>query len=201
MQKHLGTAENAADYYRKNGNTTDAARAEYYRNIYAGRYLQEYYNTDDFADYHAQNIASLCCYFLILAVLLPMFTGEHTGKTQELLLTASPGMKKVLTAKLLAALTAVCCGCLWLHLAEFFAVLPRYHLDGWNQPLYGTQSLQFATLGCTNLEMVFLRLLMRLLTGWTWALTVLLISSVCRKMLTAAALSLTSFGILLRRKH
>ena len=197
MQQHLENAKAAEAYYLANGNETGAAEAALCQEIYAGRFLRNYYNTNDFSDYHAQSFASLCIFFLLAAMLLPVFTGEHTGNTQPLLRASAPGMRKILPAKLLTAFFAVLLVCVWLHLTEFLAVLPKYHLDGWEQPLYAAEHLQFTTLSCTNLEMIFLRLFMRLLTGWTWALTILLISACCRKMLTAVASVLSVFAVLL----
>ena len=75
---------------------------------------------------------------LILLVLTPVFADEYTKRTAGLILATKHGKRKIVTAKILAAITYIFIIFIALHVINLFLQLQKYGgLQGWDAPIQG----------------------------------------------------------------
>ncbi|MBS4208640.1 ABC transporter permease [Bacillus sp. FJAT-50079] len=133
--------------------------------------------------------------FMLIIGISPIFSKEYSSGMDQFLLSSKYGRSKAVTAKLLAAMIftlPVIVG--WIAYSVATS-LYAYGNHGWNAPLQSIHAHYYAPYPLTLGESYVIMLFMHTIAAISFALIIVFVSAICKRVLTSLLVSGFIFGI------
>lgn len=139
---------------------------------------------------------------LILLGLTPVFADEYTNKTLGLVLATKHGKRKLVSAKILAAITYILVIFLSLHVINFIFQSIKYGgLHGWNAPMQNLSGMLIDSIYDQSpyswevWEFFGVTLTIQFLASLAFGVLVLFLSFICKNSMVAFFLAIAVLGL------
>jgi ABC-type transport system involved in multi-copper enzyme maturation permease subunit len=129
---------------------------------------------------YASTYALLITGAMLLIGLSTTYTQEYSSRVDRYILSSSKGRESLLWSKIMAALIYACTIVL---ITETFNLIwngIRYGYDGWTSPIQNMHTYFFSNYSFTLIEFHLIQLGIHLLAAFSFALLIILVSSLCK---------------------
>jgi ABC-type transport system involved in multi-copper enzyme maturation permease subunit len=129
---------------------------------------------------YASTYALLITGAMLLIGLSTTYTKEYSSRVDRYILSSSKGRESLLRSKIMAALIYAC---VIIMITEVFNLIwngIRFGYDGWMSPIQNMHTYYFSNYSFTLIEFHFIQLGFHLLAAFSFALVIILVSSLCK---------------------
>ena len=133
--------------------------------------------------------------FMLIIGISPIFSGEYSSGMDQFLLSSKYGRSKVVTAKILSAITftiSVIAG--WFALSAAYSIY-TYGWQGWSAPLQKIHEHFYAPYPLTLDASYVIMMSMHIIAAIGFTLLVVFVSSICKKGMISLLISGFIFGV------
>jgi ABC-type transport system involved in multi-copper enzyme maturation permease subunit len=133
--------------------------------------------------------------FMLIIGISPIFSGEYSSGMDQFLLSSKYGRSKVVTAKILSAITftiSVIAG--WFALSAAYSIY-TYGWQGWSAPLQKIHEHFYAPYPLTLDASYIIIMSMHIIAAIGFTLLVVFVSSICKKGIISLLISGFIFGV------
>lgn len=133
--------------------------------------------------------------FMLIIGISPIFSGEYSSGMDQFLLSSKYGRSKVVTAKILSAITftiSVIAG--WFALSAAYSIY-TYGWQGWSAPLQKIHEYFYAPYPLTLDASYVIMMSMHIIAAIGFTLLVVFVSSICKKGMISLLISGFIFGV------
>jgi ABC-type transport system involved in multi-copper enzyme maturation permease subunit len=144
---------------------------------------------------YASTYALLITGAMLLIGLSTTYTQEYSSRVDRYILSSSKGRKTLLWSKIMAALAFAS---LIVLITEIFNLIwngIRYGYDGWLSPIQNMHTYFFSNYSFSLIEFHLIQLGFHLLAAFSFALTIILVSSLCKNSFISIMVNGVIFAI------
>ncbi|MFD1356874.1 hypothetical protein ACFQ4X_03095 [Fictibacillus halophilus] len=129
---------------------------------------------------YASTYALLITGAMLLIGLSTTYTQEYSSKVDRYILSSSKGRESLLWSKIMAALIYACSIVLITETFNLICNGIRFGYDGWTSPIQNMPTYFFSNYSFTLIEFHLIQLGIHLLAAFSFALLIILVSSLCK---------------------
>ena len=135
------------EFYEKHGNEYDASVNRLFQRQYAGRFVRNYSNSEDYAILFSYHFSSFLLLVLSLAGSAQLVWKERKTGIYDLLQTTLTGKTRLHFAKIAAFMVWLAIAAAILFGEDYAVHSVLFHLEGLMQPLYAVEAYELCSFG------------------------------------------------------
>jgi hypothetical protein len=194
MEDVIEKAEENISFYRKHKNVYELEKNELILNTYAGREINQFYDTKSWYTLFTYRFSDLFVFCLIILAIVPIFIQEKETNMRELILSCRRGKQNMITVKVLSVFVYIIVVNLIFSSINFLEFKFLYGLCPSEMPLYSIEAFQNTPLNCSICDFYWLTIGMKIVGCISFGMFVLLCSAVFNRVIYPYMLSVMFFA-------
>lgn len=176
-------------FFENVGNEYQLSRNERIKTLFFGREITELKNVQNAIHIFDYRFSSLIILLLVIFVLSPAFSQEHSNGMNRLIKSA--GRKAtIFHAKHRMSLIFIILITAWFCFLDTLTLGILYRIDGWQSPIYTIMIYQYSPVNISIIGAVFISFLMKLCFFLLFSQLVMFISAISKNMAVSFVLSM-----------
>lgn len=185
----ISKAKSNIEFFEKRGNAFEVKNNQKIIELYGGRSIKEFYNTEGYKEFFKYNFSSLLIILILILGLASVFCGERETGMHVMLCSCKYGKMATVSAKIIASMIYTAAISIWFFVLDFVCFSSMFKLFGSNLPVYAMKDFQFTPLTMKIWQFVIFFDLIKLLGFFAIGAIIIFFSSVFAESLLSFILS------------